>query len=944
MKAALRMVVAALAALVIASAEAQVLNLSHDLVPLGIASKNLTPNDPTLDARPLIQAGTTYAAVNGILNITVDKGNYYLLTDQQSNSTVFFNCIPGQTFDLADSTIFFRGPYLPNGIYLYFCSNYTLKNFKTDFLTPPYTHVQLTSVDPVARTIGYATLPGWPSPTSFNGVMDPFGAAGENASWLAVFRNGSIVPGTTRSLVTRPVAANTLTLTQDGTPWTQAGTLATLRAGDTIVVTLRGGGPPILIWEGNGVRLVNVTIQGSAATAVQCMMCRNSTVDNVRVVPRPGTGLLGSNSDAIHFASARENNHIVNSYVARTMDDGLVMDNQHAAIVLSQTLPRQLRVRRDQYLAFPNGTPVNFVDPATTLESPGATIVSQTPPGLFFNGVVDLTLDRDLPVLSLGTALVYADPLTRGQGSSITDSIAEDMFGGRGIWIAGMRGVTIERNVVRHTSLAGIALTTSTDPFDTGDIGPPSHDVVVRDNVVDGALGPAAAGTGTQVALGAIEVVSTDNHQFGFASAAGNTNISIVDNTILDSGRSGIWVGEVNGGVIQRNKIIGHNRHAELPIFGIPPPFVTQVNADFAVPLVVRYSTGVTKQDNVIHPTGGLRDVNGEGKSDLLWKNAATGATALWLMNDTGILSAATILSNPSWQITHTGDFNADGRTDFVWRNAGGSTAMWMQNGLVTTSSVTLFSDPSWAVLRTTDLDGDGKSDLVWRNSATGQIAAWLMNGTTTISTAILYGDPNWTITHTGDFNGDGRMDLVWRNNATGATAIWLMDGLAPSTAGVVFTSLTWTVTHVGDFDGDGMDDLVWRHSVTGQTAIWLMNGLTPSSNAVILASLPWAVTHVGDFNGDGKHDLVWRNTATGQTAIWLQNGTTAQSSALVMSDPNWVVSHTGDFNGDRKTDLAWRNTSSGALAIWLMNGTGSTGSAVGLVDPNWSLSPAEGF
>ena len=90
MKAALRMVVAALAALVIASAEAQVLNLSHDLVPLGIASKNLTPNDPTLDARPLIQAGTTYAAVNGILNITVDRGNYYLLTDQQSNSTVFF--------------------------------------------------------------------------------------------------------------------------------------------------------------------------------------------------------------------------------------------------------------------------------------------------------------------------------------------------------------------------------------------------------------------------------------------------------------------------------------------------------------------------------------------------------------------------------------------------------------------------------------------------------------------------------------------------------------------------------------------------------------------------------------------------------------------------------------------------------------------------------------
>lgn len=92
---------------------------------------------------------------------------------------------------------------------------------------------------------------------------------------------------------------------------------------------------------------------------MQCHVCRNTTFDNVRVVPRPGTGILGSNSDAIHFVSGG-NNHIVNSYVARTMDDGLVMDNQHAAIVLAQTLPRQLRVRRDQFLLFQNGTTVNF--------------------------------------------------------------------------------------------------------------------------------------------------------------------------------------------------------------------------------------------------------------------------------------------------------------------------------------------------------------------------------------------------------------------------------------------------------------------------------------------------------------------------------------------------------------------------------------------------------
>jgi hypothetical protein len=799
-------------------------------------------------------------------------------------------------------------------------------------------------VNPAARTIGYATLPGWPDPSTFNNLTDPFGGFGENDRWLAVFRNGSIVPGTSRSLVNKPITANTLALTQDNTPWTQAGTLATLQPGDTIVVTARGGGPAMLVWDANGVNLVNVTIQGSAATAIQCMGCRNTTFDNVRVVPRPGTGILGSNSDAIHFVSTRENNHIVNSHVARTMDDGFVMDNLHAAIVLSQTLPRGLRVRRNQYLTFPNGTPVNFVDPLTTLELPGATIVSQNPNSGVFNDVVDLTMDRDLPVLTLGSALVYADPLRRGQGSTISDSMVEDTYGGRGIWIAGVRGATVERNVVRHTSNAGIAFTTSTDPFATNNIGPPAHDAVIRDNVVDSALGPQAAGTGAQESLGAIQVSSTNNQQFGFASFSGNTNVSIVDNTIWNSGRSGIWVGEVNGGAIQRNRIIGHNRHAELPIWGIPPPFVAQVLSDFAVPLVVRYSTGVTTLDNVIRTTGGLRDLNGEGKSDLLWRNTASGVTALWLMDGTQILNAAAIFSNPTWQVTHTGDLNADGRTDLVWRSNGGATAVWLQDGLFTTSFATLLGDPNWAVVRVADLDGDGKGDLVWRNVATGQVAAWLMNGTGKTAAAFLYGDPNWVVVHAGDFNGDGRADLVWRNNVSGATAIWLMNGLVPTASAIAFTSLDWAVTHVGDFDGDGRDDLLWRNGATGQTAIWLMNGLAPSSSAVVFASPTWSVTHVGDFNGDGRHDLVWRNSVTGQTAIWLQNGTTPLGTAVVTSDPNWVVSHAGDFNGDRKTDLAWRNSSTGALAIWLMNGLASTATALSPVDPTWSLSPANGL
>ena len=46
-----------------------VLNLSHDLVAKGIASQNMVPDSPGLDARPLFQP-----------TVTVDRGSYYLLT------------------------------------------------------------------------------------------------------------------------------------------------------------------------------------------------------------------------------------------------------------------------------------------------------------------------------------------------------------------------------------------------------------------------------------------------------------------------------------------------------------------------------------------------------------------------------------------------------------------------------------------------------------------------------------------------------------------------------------------------------------------------------------------------------------------------------------------------------------------------------------------------
>src|SRR5205823_955168 len=108
------------------------------------------------------------------------------------------------------------------------------------------------------------------------------------------------------------------------------------------------------------------------------------------------------------------------------------------------------------------------------------------------------------------------------------------------------------------------------------------------------------------------------------------------------------------------------------------------------------------------------------------------------------------------------------------------------------------------------DFDGDGKSDLVWRNASTGDTWLWLMNGNGMISSTYITNMPSaWTIAAAADFDGDGKADLIWRNASTGDTWLWLMNANAPVTSRYLGNlSSAWSLAAVGDFDGDGSADI----------------------------------------------------------------------------------------------------------------------------------------
>ncbi len=64
-------------------------------------------------------------------------------------------------------------------------------------------------------------------------------------------------------------------------------------------------------------------------------------------------------------------------------------------------------------------------------------------------------------------------------------------------------------------------------------------------------------------------------------------------------------------------------------------------------------------------------DFNADGKSDILWRESASGMNAIWQMDGTTLASSALIpsVTAPGWTIAGQGDFDGDGKADILWRN-----------------------------------------------------------------------------------------------------------------------------------------------------------------------------------------------------------------------------------------------------------------------------------
>ena len=194
----------------------------------------------------------------------------------------------------------------------------------------------------------------------------------------------------------------------------------------------------------------------------------------------------------------------------------------------------------------------------------------------------------------------------------------------------------------------------------------------------------------------------------------------------------------------------------------------------------------------------GIDDFDGDYVDEIVGRDAATGAA---MVGSDVVAGAPALASN--WKLSATGDFNADGRADILWRNVTSQKlVIWTMNGATKVGNIIPSPDQAvdanWEVAAAADFNGDGHRDLLWYNQTSGKIVLWTMSaaagrlsGQFTNPAAV--GNNNWKALAVGDYGkGPGGVydaqDIVWQNDTSKRVVIWYMDHAGNRTSGTFTT------------------------------------------------------------------------------------------------------------------------------------------------------------
>jgi FG-GAP-like repeat/Kelch motif/Galactose oxidase, central domain len=122
-----------------------------------------------------------------------------------------------------------------------------------------------------------------------------------------------------------------------------------------------------------------------------------------------------------------------------------------------------------------------------------------------------------------------------------------------------------------------------------------------------------------------------------------------------------------------------------------------------------------------------------------LLSNGTVLVTGGFVDNSGGTTASAEIYQPVSTAAkTSTHDFNGDGVSDVLWRDTSGNVAILEMNGTTILNQATSFVaqvPTAWSIAGSGDFNGDGKSDILWHDT-NGNVSILEMNGTSILNQA----------------------------------------------------------------------------------------------------------------------------------------------------------------------------------------------------------------
>ncbi|MFD1873758.1 IPT/TIG domain-containing protein [Hymenobacter bucti] len=377
-----------------------------------------------------------------------------------------------------------------------------------------------------------------------------------------------------------------------------------------------------------------------------------------------------------------------------------------------------------------------------------------------------------------------------------------------------------------------------------------------------------------------------------------------------------------------RLRFLTHSLLFALTTFALP----AAAQVTFSTPTT--YASGGQGTSNVL-----ARDLNGDGKPDLVVVNPTTNNLGVLLNSGTGVFPATATTYASGARVGGTaglavGDINNDGWPDLVTANGYDNTVGVLLNSGTGTFAAPATTYPTGASSRPVnvalgDVNSDGRLDIVTANLFNYTVGVLLGQSTGGFAAPVTYsnlGYESGSVT-VGDINRDGKLDILMGSLYTNVILGYHNDGRGGFAAAPVFY-LRGPSGGVNDIDlvdvnNDGFSDIIGAIggllNIIQGTATGVGVGYSYDSGRTSIAK----AAAEGDVNLDGRLDVVAANASNNTAAVFLNAGNAdilAGSSALfstgATSGPTDVA--IADVNGDTKPDIITANATSGTIGILL--------------------------